>query len=150
MSALMSMHVVDDSPSVCVHVSTDDSPGDGGMVSLVSRRASVDRVEDEVLDRLEEFARIHPVFDPVGWTKKLQTENKVMNTHTVLTHYNNAWIIPRVDFETVQTVFSTSTVIQTLNEKNPDKTRSVVGKKLQSTWTLTVEEVRILHITSTS
>ena len=53
---------------VCVHVQRP-VVRNGFAAGFVSRQASADRVEDAVLDRMQDLGRIQTDFDLVGWMK---------------------------------------------------------------------------------
>ena len=75
---------------VCVHAQRPTST-DGVVASLASRRASADKVEDAVLDMLEDLGRIQADFDPVGW----------MKLATCLPRVHDVLLAPDVFFEMV-------------------------------------------------
>jgi len=102
-------------------------------------------------DRLQEVGQIQADFDPVGWTKKLQAKASKNGKKRVVTSAldDSAWIILREDFVKAQAAFSKSAAMGELNKRKPDKPQSVAGKKLEATFTVDVEDVKISHVMST-
>ncbi len=107
---LVTLHVC-----VCVHAQRPTST-DGGVASLASRRASADKVEDAVLDMLEDLGRIQADFDPVGWMKKLRAETKGMGPGPTGARFKKAGIVSQSDFENCQTAFSSSAAMEEIND----------------------------------
>ena len=118
------------------------------MAGLARRRDSADRVQDALLDRLEELGRIQPDFDVVGWTKQLHAQTSVMHPQTATAHYKNAGLIGKDTYQADVNAFTESLPMTTLKDRKPDRSGSVVGKRILDEWYLAVDTARILHIMS--
>ena len=94
------------------------------MAGLARRRDSADRVQDALLDRLEELGRIQPDFDVVGWTKQLHAETSVMHPQTATAHYKNAGLIGKDTYQADVNAFTESLPMTTLKDRKPDPSGS--------------------------
>ena len=94
------------------------------MTDRLSQHVSVDKVEDVLLDRLEDLGQIQPDFDPMEWTKVTKSvqgySTKGIQEHT---------IFGRTVFEDDNTVFKTSDEMTSLKTDNPKKVPNRAGKE---------------------
>ena len=109
----------------------------------MSQHASAEKVEDALLDRLEDLGQIQPDFDPLEWTKATKTEQgystKGIQEHT---------IFGRTAFEDANTAFKTSDEMTALKTDNPKKSKSMPAKKLLAEYAALVDKARIQSILS--